>query len=153
MKTVTNRKNRYQQQLRTYLQRRAELKASKPYCRERLRKMNAKIAHLYRMIRIYEDKLNTLKTIDSRVVDFIGYSARSKKTKKSTPKQELAVSIFIKQAYDLQIDSRYINQYLKYKDARTPSNNRRTFTRSFKTNPENYRAWQNFRQYLSHNKI
>lgn len=110
--------------------------------------MQDKIDRLRRSIKKYDVKISQLKEIDRLLKEYTGFHA--KKNGKNSKEQNLATSIFIKYAYDINIDSQYINEYMKYKDSHTISNNRRKFSRSFSANPDNYKAWVGFREYISY---
>lgn len=151
------RKNRLEIQLRTYLVRRKALKRKfpegGPVYTARRKRMQIKIDRLRRQIKAYAQARAQLRAIDDRVKAFTGYAARDKRqhtAKNTNTAQELAVKFFIKSAYDAGIDSRHIIEYMRYKDRHTTSDSRRAFVKSFKTNPENFKLWQDFKQYLQH---
>lgn len=151
--TITNRKNRYQQQLRTYLQRREALKRKYP-CKNydaRLKRIQDRIDGLRRNIRTYsliDAKMNRLA---KSVHDYTGVPVKlihGGGSGEVRQKTDLAVSLFIKLAMETGVTGFYLTQFLGYKDSHGPSRNRRRFTRSFATNEKNYNAWKKFREYL-----
>lgn len=116
--------------------------------------LTKKVRVLKKIITLREKRQEKLRTSASYIKDFfevnvhkIGGNIGRKKN------EQIAKSVFYKYCIENGIRGSYIADYCGLKCKETPCKQRKCFTRSFKTNPENKEIYHRFLIYVKQNKI
>lgn len=156
--SMAKTKNGYQKMLWTYEKRRSSMKKSAHESdikfRQRWERMTLKMTIIKRAIKRFEKKKEFLDSVNKQMIEFNGVSLFKigGKLGNHTGKWkdvDISKKIFYKYCIEMGVRGNYIADYCGLKKMDVPSDSRRVFTRSFKTNQNNRDAYHKFIQFIN----
>ena len=149
-------KNRYQQKIHTYEERRQRLREKYGYTPgrvipgygEAVRNLTNKISRWKRAIKRIEERQAKLELIAGRTELFYEGITLKNSAHSHKPEVCMARKLFYKYALEHGCRSRDAAVYVGGKQPQWPATKRLQFTRSFKTQPENRELWHRFLKHM-----
>lgn len=144
-------KNKYQQSIFTYLERREIYKAK--YGKNSIkylklsRNINKRLTVYRAAIKRIEKRDWVIYNLDKCVIEFIGRSAY----KSVNAKEDITIlarNLFIKYGMEHNICGIYLAEYVGLKYKQDGSRDRLKFTRTFSSNKHNKEMWHRFQDYM-----